>query len=257
MTTTATIITDAYRKSNLVAIGVAITPDQQTEGSRYLNRIVRSTLGNEAGEPLTPFPIGRKNINRPQGYPWYDTTPGYDWFVPLNSRLMFNIEQSATINLHPKPEDGSRFAVIDTAGNFATYPVTIDGNGRNIDGVNSIILNTNGTVAEWFYRADLGNWQRYSPLALNDVFPFPEDFDDYFILMLATSLNPGYGVTLDDQNQRMLNRSARQLKSRYNQTIFVSLDLGLVRLPFSDRDRCLYSDWPYYNSDAAFDRGWP
>ena len=92
MTITQQIITDAYRQSNLLSIGESPSLAQQDEGLRYLNRIVKSVFGNEAGDPLEVFPVGRNHINRPSGYPWHGTTPDNDWYVPKNTRIMLNLE---------------------------------------------------------------------------------------------------------------------------------------------------------------------
>src|SRR3546814_10171580 len=84
--------------------------------------MVKSVFGDEVGEPLTALPIGSLNIDRPSGYPWWDTVPDGDWFVPKNTRAVFNLEAPLDLYLHPEPDDGSRLAVVDVAGNLATNP---------------------------------------------------------------------------------------------------------------------------------------
>src|SRR3546814_19127941 len=86
MTLVSQIITDSFRKSNLIAIGTTPTAAQQTEALRYLNRMVKPVFGDEVGEPLTALPIGSLTIDRTSGYPWWDTVPDGDWFVPKNTR---------------------------------------------------------------------------------------------------------------------------------------------------------------------------
>lgn len=259
MTTTYQIIVDAYRQSNLIAIGVEPTQKQEDEALRYLNRIVKSVLGNEAGDPLSGFPIGKKNINRPSGYPWWSDVPTNDWFVPKNTRLNCNIDSAGlNIYLHPAPDDGTRFAVVDAGENFATYPITVHGNGAFIDGSESVVLDTNAFTGEWFYRADLADWVKYSPLVLFDTFPFPEEFDDYFIIMLAFRLNPAYERQLDPQSQVMLERSKTQLRARYTQDEQSRSELGLIRPARVAADRDLWGNsyW-LYQPNSMFDKGWP
>lgn len=258
MTLVSEIITRAYRISNLLAIGAQPTADQQSEALFYINRVVKSTIGNEAGDQLQAFPIGRNDISRPAGYPWWDTTPNNDWFVPKNYRLMCNLNAPLEVFLHPDPDDGSRFAVIDVSGNFATNPLTVSGNGRLIDSADSVVFNTNGTNVEYFYRDDLASWQKYAPLELTDVFPFSEDFDVFFIVLLAIHLNPAYGQSIDQQTQTAYNRAARQLKARYTQIIPVRAELGLIRMPRTAYDRDVWGDsyW-FYDPDAMFQKGWP
>jgi hypothetical protein len=258
MTLVSQIITDAYRQSNILAIGDLPTDDQNTEGLTYINRVVKSVFGNEVGDPLMAFPIGGAGISRPAGYPWYGTVPDADWFVPKNTRLMFNLTQPVDIYLHPDPDAGTRFAVSDVTGNFSTYPVTVHGNGRLIEGAQSITLNTDDLKREWFYRDDTATWERYSPLEAADTFPFPEEFDDFFITMLAIRLNPSYGVQLDAQSEAIFKRSRSQLRTRYTQDVPMRSEIALIRLSRMTAERDLYGTEDYfYDPTAMFDKGWP
>ena len=258
MTLVSEIITDAYRISNILAIGVSPTAAQTTEALRYLNRIVKSVFGNEAGDPLTAFPIGRNNIDRPSGYPWWDQEPDGDWFVPKNYRLMLNLTAGLNLYLHPDPDNGSRFAVVDVSGNLATYNVNVYGNGRLIEGSSVITLSTSGEDAEWFFRSDLANWVKYAPLLDSDTFPFPVEFDDYFITLLAMRLNPAYGAALSQEAVMIHRRSKSQLQARYTQHIPVSSELALIRPArvAIDRDRW-GSTYDLYNPNDMFNKGWP
>lgn len=258
MTLVSTIISDAFRQSNLLALGVSPTTAQSDEALRYLNRIVKGVFGKEAGENFTSMPVGRANISRPSGYPWYNDVPDSDWFVPENVRLVFNLENSLDIYLSPRPDDGARFAVIDPAGNLATYPVTVYGNGRLIEDVESIVLNTDGYSGEWFYRADLSTWKLYSPLLTSDTFPFPEEFDDFFITLLAVRLNPSYGASLDEQSDMMMKRAQNILRARYTQHEEVPVELGLLRMPKTAIDRDRWGGvYDFYNPNDMFNKGYP
>jgi hypothetical protein len=259
MTLVSDILTDAYRQSNLLAIGGTLTTNQQTEALRHLNRIVKSVLGNEVGEPFTPVPLGRLNIERPSGWPWYENFPEPDWFVPENSRLMCNLTGSGEVFLHPTPDDGSRLSVIDVGQNLSTFPLTLNANGRRIEGQPSVVLNNDGYNAEWLYRADLGEWRLVSPLTLPADFPFPEEFDFYFITLLAMALNPAYGVTMDPQTQLMMVRSRSQIRSRYHNNIPTRSELGLIRSPLTSQDRWYTgTDFGWdYSPDGAFKAGIP
>lgn len=259
MTTAYQIIVDAYRQSNLIGLGVEPTVKQEDEALRYLNRIVKSVFGNEVGDPLEGFPIGRNNINRPSGYPWWDTVPDNEWFVPKNIRVNLNLDQTGVnLYLHPSPDDGSRFAAVDASNNLASFPVTVHGNGALIDGAPSVVLNTNGFDAEWMYRADLAEWVKYAPLTLFDPFPFPEEFDDYFIILLAFRLNPAYERQLDQQSATMLQRGKTQIRARYTQSIPTRSELGLIRLSKMAADRDQWGNsYEFYNPNSMFTKGWP
>lgn len=258
MTVVSQIISDALRQSNLIALGTSPTLAQQSEGLRFLNRIVRSVFGNEAGENLTPFPLGKLNIDRPQGFPWYNQQPSGQWYVPENYRLMANLQEPLTVYLHPMPDDGARVGVVDVAGNFATHNFTIDGNGRSIEGANSLVLSTNGTKEVWFYRADEGNWMKTTNLTESDTFPFPEEFDDMFITMLAMRLNPAYGRAMDQQSAMVLNRARTQFRARYKNNIPTRSEEGLLRYSKMDTLRNWWN-WndSYYNPNDLFNTGRP
>ena len=110
MTTVATIISDAFRQSNLIPVNGSVTAAQQTEALRYLSRIVKSVLGNEVGEGLTDYNIGDKNIDRKN-----TDADGSDniWTVPVNHRLVCNMTQNETVYLPTYPRDGDRVSAID------------------------------------------------------------------------------------------------------------------------------------------------
>jgi hypothetical protein len=228
MTLVSEIITDAYRLGNLIALGEQPDLAQQTEGLRYVNRVVSSVLGNEAGELLQSFPFGNNNIEAPIGYPWYDQGQGLDWYLPLNKRVMLNLTSPATINLHPSPDDGARFGIVDVSHNLDTFNLTINGNGQQIENNSNLTLSVSGTKREWFYRQDLGNWVRTTSLEISDVFPFPESFDEMFVYMLALRFNPAYNATMDQQSYLLLRRARTNFQARYKNVIEIGSELGLV-----------------------------
>lgn len=258
MTLVSEIISDAYRQGNVLSINTSPTSAQTTEALRYLNRIVKSVFGNEAGENYEALPLGRSGIDRPSGYPWYGNSPGGNWFVPKNKRLMLNLTAATTVYLHPKPDDGSRVAITDVASNLNTYNLIIDGNGRDIEAAATIVLSTSSLSREWMYRQDTGNWVRLSTLIAADTFPFPEEFDDFFITMLAMRLNPAYGNQMDQQSVTVFNRSKGQFQARYQQHIPTGSETALIRMSKMVTDRDQWRDWDEYNDpQSAFNFGVP
>jgi hypothetical protein len=233
MTTVSDIILDAYRESNLIPVSTTPTVAEQTEGLRLLNRIFLSAIGNKAGDRLQPFPFGRNNVAFPTSYDIDSYIYTSNWFVPLNKQLVLNLTEPKTIRLHPYPQDGSKFGVVDVSENLATFPLTIEGNGRNIDGSPTITLNTDGLKKNWFFKQDLGGWVEIpDTLAANDPWFFPKEFDDMFITLLAMRLNPRHGQNMSVESAQALKTAQSEFKARYGQERNVTSDPGLYRLSY-------------------------
>jgi hypothetical protein len=206
MSTALSIITDAYRESNLIPLGNSPNANQQTEALTRLNNIVFSTIGFEAGDMLDDLTIGGT----------YDQSSYLTDYIPDNARLQLNLSTPLTFKLDPRPFEGQRVHIVDVKNNMGTYPVTIDGNGRQIEGAATLTLNTNGDNRTWMYRADIGNWVKLSTLLIGDNLPFPSRFDDYFTTMLALRLNPRYGQTMTAETMEALKRSRSMLRGHYH-----------------------------------------
>jgi hypothetical protein len=205
LTLASQIITDAYRESNLIPLNGTPSTAQVTEGLSRLNNILLSTIGNEVGTDLKDFNVGGP----------YDQSVDFSYWLPTNSRLVCNTTAAVTLYLDPSPTEGQRLAIVDTLGTLPTYPVTLNGNGRQIEGASSLLLNDDYMTREWIYRADTGNWVRIATLVAADQLPFPPEFDDYFQLRLALRLNPMYGQTLSPEQVASLKQGRRNIRSRY------------------------------------------
>lgn len=206
MTLASSIITDALRESNIIPMGNSPNANQLAESLTRLNAIVISTVGNEAGDALDDLNIGGS----------YDQSSYCSSYVPDNARLMLNLSSAKTLKLDPQPFDGQRLSFVDIAGNLATYNLTLDANGRSIEGGATLVLNTNSDSRQWMYRSDLGGWIKITTLLSTDNLPFPSKFDDYFVTMLAMRLNPRYGQSLAPETTEALKRSRSQLRGHYH-----------------------------------------
>jgi hypothetical protein len=220
MTLVNDIITRAYRENNLISKGAVPTTTEVDEALPLLNTIVLSAVGFEVGDALTDIAIGGTN----------DQSTLISNFVPQNSRLVLNLSAATTIKLNPYPQNGERFAIVDVANNLATYPLTIDANGKSIEFDFTEVINTNSFVGQWIYYADDGNWVRVNSLATGDDMPFPEEFDDYFALMLAVRLSPRHGVRMPPESLAALKRAKAQINARFWATKKVESDVPIVRL---------------------------
>lgn len=207
MTLVSDIVTRAYREQNTRPLADS-TPNtnQMAEGVVLLNDILLSTIGNEVGDGFTEYTVGTS----------YNDEQFLTTWIPDNVRVMFNLTEAKTYNLDPRPKEGQRLAVVDVLGNFATYNVTLNPNGRRIEDASTLVLSTDDLTAQWMYRSDTGNWVRITELEDSDTMPFPREFDQYFVTMLAAYLSPRYGQELSGETMRKLVRSRSQLRSRYN-----------------------------------------
>lgn len=226
MTLISSIITDAYRENNTLALGASPSTLQSTEGLRLLQAVVSAEIGGDAGEQLRDWPLG--NYGR-QASDKLDRSAIEIANPPINSRLVHTAEAAITVYFPPAPSDGSRFAISDPFSRLAAYPVTLDGNGRLVETAATLTLNTNALNVEWFYRADLGTWVRVTDLATDADLPFPEDYDMMFIILLAIRLSPRYGASITDATAMMFKQQRRQFLARYVQSADLVINDDLAR----------------------------
>jgi hypothetical protein len=228
MTAISTIISDAYRETNLIARGASPNTSEEQEGLRLLNRFIQSLFGNEVGDNLEEALIGNNsNIDTSTYNNEFELFVDNN-FLPPGYRLKLNLDEAKTIKLDPRPEDGDMFGVVDASNNLATYNLTLDGNGSRIEGNTDLTLNISGYSATWFYRADKANWQRVTNLTATDESPFPEAFDDLLIIGLAMRLNPRNGPPLSEMSLTRYANVLRKFKARYSLVQARRPDLALL-----------------------------
>lgn len=229
MTLTSDIAERAFREGNIVGENSLPTPRQATEALVMLNSLVAATVGYEAGQEVSDLTLGGE----------WDQSWCLNGYVPENARLVLASGGATSVKLHPYPYDGQRFAIVDAGRNLATANLTLDGNGRHVEGAATKVLSTNGLVAGWLYRADLGDWKRIEPLDQDDTFPFPAEFDDYFSILLAMRLCSRFGRTMPEPSSVWLGRMKAQLEARYRKPRPVQ-DWGSLGLLHQRRD---YGGW--------------
>jgi hypothetical protein len=102
--------------------------------------------------------------------------------------------------------------------NGSTAPVTLNGNGRKIEGAYTVQGLPGGPPGTWFYRADQANWQLLEAMTLFNSTPLPPEFDDLFVTGLAIRLTaldevaPKPGTT--EAYSRILKRAQQRYKQR-------------------------------------------
>lgn len=225
MTLVSDIIQQAYRDANLITIGNNPTANESTEALKRLQVLILSTLGTEAGEQLSALPVGNNNVSQPD-----DWVPDPPEFLPPNVRLVCNLQSATTLYMPPNPQDGARLAVIDASANFATHNLTLNGNGRKVDGGTTDVLSTNSQAIQYIYRADIGDWKAFATLATSDEMPFPEEFDDLFIGKLALRLAPRNSAPYTQEQMASMEEALEKFRARYSQTVPTPCDIGVLNL---------------------------
>jgi hypothetical protein len=217
MTTATEIITKA-------AARLRIVPEGQSLPAYHHSRLL-AELGDMVAE-LPTQGVGGALYDEPL------TATGLTLKEP--TRLVCNLSAALTITLPLRPWDGFRFAVVDAGANFATYNVTLARNGRLIDGAAANgTLSTNGQVASYFYRADLGDWKAEGAItAASATIPYPQEFDSALAAMLAMRTWTELGAdmppaTLVQESTDGLIR----MQARYKQRRLASVDGGLLNMP--------------------------
>lgn len=256
MTLVTSIIKSALRETNLIPLGVDPSDAQEQEAFELLSTIVAGIPGAEAGEDLNPLPLGTDNIGSPAGYPWWSNTLPADTFVRANTRLMLNLTAEGYVYFDPAPHDGARMGLVDCASNLDICPITLYGNGRLIDGQPDLTISTPNTAQEWVYREDIGTWVTVTPLALDGQMPWPSEYDDMFIIMLALRLNPRYGQVIHPASMETLRKARASFSARYTQAgTQMPAENGLVYLTNLQGRNILRQD--YGSAEALFNTGYP
>ena len=230
MTTTCQqIVTDALRESNLIPVGEVPASDQSAEGMRLLNRLVSSVFGNEVGERMETWLVGT--------IPSMPLWTSLQWqYLRGDYRVYVNANSAQTLYFPAAPQDGDRMGLVDVNGNFATYNVTLNPNGKRIENsISDFVANSNNFNRIWIYDADAGDWKRISPLVLTDTFPFPNGVEDAFVTGLALRLNPRYGRSLSPETASALTRGMNQLRARYRRKNPMPVDAGLLLTPSQEQ----------------------
>lgn len=221
------IINAAYRESGITAVGASPTAAEQAEALTILINLISSVYQEEVGEFLVSYNVGSNGVT-------YGPSDDYvvDTIIPENARLKCNLSAPTTLYLPARPHDGSLLQIQDIAGNFATYNLTLNPNGRKINGgVASVVLNTNGYNTSWIFTENSG-WNSIGTLsAASDTFPFDALYTDLFSILLAMRLNPRYGADTPPTALDTVRRMKRRFSAQYKHTQEVASEDGLLYIP--------------------------
>ena len=230
MTLVSDLIQQAYREGNIIPAGKQPTTDEQAEALSRFNSLMSSFFGFGMGEPLEDwiFPSPQRTAavaaNFPQ-LPMMPAAPDLPYvtpYPPKNTRIVWGAV-TGTIWFPEKPNDGSRMAFVHGSGagdgGAAGSVLTLDGNGRLIDGAPTLQLAYGAAAQQWLYRADLGQWITFKPLALTDDCPFMADLDDLWIGLLAMRLAGRYNKQLSPETLAAIKRMQAVARARFHQDV--------------------------------------
>lgn len=239
MATLQLIIDRAFREQQVLDIGETPSAAQTAEALPILQGILTRAV---IQKPQTIVTLGTAPVTgiraRPRRFDDLTGTVALPQNVYVNCRLT----GPKTILMPFNAGDGARVVIIDVAGNFATNSLTLDGNGSLVDGVLSSVLATNGQRADFMYRRDLAEWRSVSPLIASSTVPFPDEYDDMFVLLLAIRLMVRYGRELDQSSMGILNEMRTRFQDQYRRT---TSDL--------EADALFESEWTTLDSSGAVD----
>lgn len=245
------LIKAAFRESGSIPAGEEPEYANFAEALDKLQAIFDHVIRNGIGTNLMEVSYGTEGMTTPEARA-YDLSSEIDRsFAPENVRLMCNLSSSKTVYLPPNPHDGARFAVVDVQDNFTTYNLTVNGNGRQIEDTQSVTLSTNGDTRQWFYRKDLGGWQRVSDITADSNSPFPREFDEMFVTMLAVRLAPRNGLATAGETVSAMSDSMRAFRSRYTSYKPTPSELALRKLTGNRHQRSFSVD-----PSVRFTQGW-
>lgn len=245
------LIKAAFRESGSIPVGEEPEYANFEEARDKLQALFDHVLKNGIGTNLAEISYGTEGMTTPEAKA-YDYSSEIDrTFAPENVRLMCNLSSSKVVYLPPNPCDGARFAVIDVQGNFATNNLTINGNGRKIENALSVTLSTDGDNKQWFYRKDLGGWQLLSDITVDGNSPFPREFDELFVTMLALRLAPRNGLATAPETVSTLTEGMRAFRARYSSYKPARSELGLLKLSGTQSAKAFVRD-----PSVKFSEGW-
>ena len=220
------IITRCYREGNLIPIGKTPTPAEVQETLGVYRAFVSSLFGNDIGQLLAPWEVPPDPTStNPSRFPLYPQQPNQDnqqqvWRnPPPNVRLIANAGIGDPVYFPPTPPNGSRMAFVNVGLDLTQFPLTLDGNGRLIEGQQSVTITAADTLPIlWFYRDDLANWVKVTELELTSESPLPAQFDDFQIASMSIRRSPAYNKDPGAATVATAQHGLRLLKTTYLST---------------------------------------
>jgi hypothetical protein len=193
------VLKRAMRLLGQLESGGTPTTDEQTDGLAALNGIFSAMWGNWIGPRLVPATYSAAAT------------------LYNGRRAECALTAATALTLPANPSDGARVGVTDVGNNFATFNLSVNRNGRLLEGGSStLVLNTNGTSRSWFFRQDTGDWVREKALLIGDTIFFPDEICEHLPFLLAVRIVPEFsGDALPDAVVSGAALAEAAIKARY------------------------------------------
>lgn len=207
-------------------VAALTAPDQVLIGLTVANSLsnLEAAINNGPGEGVV---YGVGTVENTAVYAVTNTAIGVLTVIALQSGTTGNSIGTSTT------DPAGAWAASTLSGGSTGSILTLDGNGRLIQGDPAIQLITPIASQEWFYRADLGNWLLRYDMGLYDEMLFPRNFDDFFICALSTRFAPRYSKVTASETIQTAKMSLSRLVAQYRQTELTTY--GAENIPRTDQ----------------------
>jgi hypothetical protein len=175
------VIERAGRLHGLWASGAEPSASEAADALVAINAMKRAMFGTLIGPRLGP-----QSLTGATG----QAENGGEYQIP--GGVAFTL--TAPLN----PGSGARFGVVDAGLSWATYNLTINPNGRLINGAAAnYVISTTGRNTRFWFRGDTGNWIIEADFAaLDSAIELPDPLIAYLPYMLAVVIAAEFGADI-------------------------------------------------------------
>jgi hypothetical protein len=174
------VIARAMRLNGSLASGDMPMADELTDALEAFNTMQRAWFGTIIGPRLTAQSATGSSAQAENGG---------EYMIP---------GAAFTLTAPAGPRAGARFGAVDATLDFATHNLTVDPNGRLIEGAAAnLVISANGDNRRWWFRGDVGGWVREADYTdPSDAISFPDSLIAYMPYMLAVVLASEFNTEL-------------------------------------------------------------
>lgn len=126
----------------------------------------------------------------------YQQSANADVTIGGNVSLRLTTGTGIDVTLPDLPNDGWRARIVNASGASATVKPNGHLIGATVSAANgSDVTLATGASLDRFFRRDVGAWISPTITKLSDALPYPSNFDDGFVAMLAILVAPKFEMT--------------------------------------------------------------